>query len=132
MNFFRRSFRRNRQTNRPAETREETNSRVFRARIPDDIQPGEEFQVFAGNRLIRVRAPSIAYPGLNLQIMLSDGRQRPTGSFSAHVTSVDNKGPPAFVLGIPRAADGRGMCAGERIRFTIQDKQFNIACPFGE
>ena len=30
---------------------------VYRVRIPSNVRPGEEFQVYAGSRLVRVRCP---------------------------------------------------------------------------
>ena len=41
---------------------------VFRVGVPEGISAGEEFQVFAGNRVVRVRCPPNARPGHFLQI----------------------------------------------------------------
>ena len=41
---------------------------VFRVAVPVNIRPGEEFQVYAGNRIVRVRCPLDSRPGQSLQI----------------------------------------------------------------
>jgi hypothetical protein len=41
---------------------------VFRVTVPDNAQPGQEFQVYAGNRIVRVRCPTNVEPGQSLQI----------------------------------------------------------------
>jgi len=44
------------------------NTAVFRVMVPENVQPGEEFQVYAGNRIVRVRCPLDTRPGQSLQI----------------------------------------------------------------
>lgn len=34
-----------------------TSPDVYRVRIPPNVRPGQEFQVYAGSRLVRVRCP---------------------------------------------------------------------------
>lgn len=41
---------------------------VFRVRIPDNVQPNQEFSVFAGTRVVRVRCPPNSRPGQDVQI----------------------------------------------------------------
>mmetsp|Transcript_50979 Transcript_50979/g.75645 ORF Transcript_50979/g.75645 Transcript_50979/m.75645 type:complete len:805 (-) Transcript_50979:602-3016(-) len=41
---------------------------VFRVNVPDSVLPGEEFQVYAGNRLVRVVCPPGVSSGTNIQI----------------------------------------------------------------
>jgi len=41
---------------------------TFRVPVPRNVTPGEEFQVFAGGRIIRVRCPLDSRPGQSLQI----------------------------------------------------------------
>ncbi len=41
---------------------------TFRVRIPDNVAPGEEFQVYAGTQIVRVRCPEDSRPGQALQI----------------------------------------------------------------
>ena len=36
---------------------------VFRVVIPENVNPGEEFQAYAGDRIVRVRCPSNSRPG---------------------------------------------------------------------
>jgi hypothetical protein len=40
----------------------------FRVRVPENVNPGDEFRVFAGGRVVRVRCPSDSRPGQALQI----------------------------------------------------------------
>lgn len=43
-------------------------SSVFRVNIPQNVAPGQEFQVYAGSRIVRVRSPPNARPGMAVQI----------------------------------------------------------------
>ena len=43
---------------------------VFRVIVPENVQPGQEFQVFAGSRLVRVRCPPGIRPGQPLQLTI--------------------------------------------------------------
>mmetsp|Transcript_28732 Transcript_28732/g.58997 ORF Transcript_28732/g.58997 Transcript_28732/m.58997 type:complete len:853 (-) Transcript_28732:12-2570(-) len=43
-------------------------TQVFRVRIPDEVRPGQEFQVIAGSRTVRVRCPMESRGGQYLQI----------------------------------------------------------------
>jgi len=69
---------------------------VFRVGVPDGVSQGEEFQVFAGNRVVRVRCPANARPGHFLQITVP-----PDPSISAlsraNLTSAGGEGlsPPS-------------------------------------
>ena len=45
-----------------------SNLTVFRVTVPENIQPGGEFQVYAGPRIVRVRCPVNCRPGQSLQI----------------------------------------------------------------
>eukprot|EP00531_Pseudo-nitzschia_arenysensis_P006133 CAMPEP_0116121812 /NCGR_PEP_ID=MMETSP0329-20121206/3892_1 /TAXON_ID=697910 /ORGANISM="Pseudo-nitzschia arenysensis, Strain B593" /LENGTH=859 /DNA_ID=CAMNT_0003615641 /DNA_START=144 /DNA_END=2723 /DNA_ORIENTATION=- len=40
----------------------------FRVKIPENVLPGEEFQVYAGSQIVRVRCPMESQPGQSLQI----------------------------------------------------------------
>lgn len=41
---------------------------VFRVSVPEDVNPGEEFQIYARSRIVRVRCPEESRPGQTLQI----------------------------------------------------------------
>ena len=45
-----------------------SNMTVFRVTVPENTNPGEEFQVYAGSRIVRVRCPLDSRPGQSLQI----------------------------------------------------------------
>ena len=44
------------------------NTTVFRVSVPDNVTPGEVFQVDTGNRIVKVQCPPNARPGQSLQI----------------------------------------------------------------
>ena len=69
---------------------------VFRVTIPFNVTPGSDFQVFAGDRLVRVRCPLDSSPGQVLQISL------PGGSGGGGGPSVPN----------PRGGRGAAAAAG--------------------
>ena len=41
---------------------------TLRVQIPNNVQPGEEFQVYVGGRIVRIRCPLDSKPGQTLQI----------------------------------------------------------------
>jgi hypothetical protein len=118
---------------------------VFRVTVPENVQPGEEFQVYAGTRIVRVRCPMDSRPGQNLQITVpaeqsppSGGigdsqretrspRQQRTNSFphdSRNVRRIENSDPPAYMVEIPA-----GTQAGQQFPVTIQGQQLMVTCP---
>lgn len=44
------------------------NMQVFRVTVPNNVMPNQEFQVYAGSRIVRVRCPVGARPGSSVQI----------------------------------------------------------------
>jgi hypothetical protein len=50
---------------------------MFRVPIPDNVEPGQYFQVYAGNRIVRVKCPPSSAAGQFLQITVPVD---PTGS----------------------------------------------------
>jgi len=49
---------------------------TFRVRVPSNVRPGQEFQVVAGGRIVRVRCPLASNPGQILQIAFPIDRTR--------------------------------------------------------
>jgi len=44
------------------------NTSTFRVQVPPNVKPGEEFQVYAGAKIVKVRCPRNVRPGQSLQI----------------------------------------------------------------
>jgi len=109
-------------------------STVFRFPIPENVQPGQEFQVYAGNRVVRVKCPPNSQPGQYLQITVpryptDNNNQQSNPSLppdSPNVVPVDdnNDGPPAYKVTIPE-----GIRGGQQFTVTIQGQQVIVTCP---
>ena len=70
-----------------------TNMTVFRVTVPENINPGEEFQVYAGSRIVRVRCPLDSRPGQSLQITVpADNTNNTNGSNGSGNNNNGNKG----------------------------------------
>ncbi len=116
-------------------------STVFRVPIPDSVQPGQEFQVYAGNRIVRVKCPPNSQPGQFLQITVpidpnesSNNNSKPNAGAankslppdSPNVCPVEDRdgGPPAYMVTIPE-----GIRGGSQFPVTIQGQQLMVTCP---
>jgi len=126
-------------------------SPVYRVTVPDNIEPGQEFQVSAGNRIVRVRCPMDCRPGQSLQITVPPETDPPppvdspnntdmsTGSShafgnsrreptlppdSTNVRRIADSNPPAYIVTIPE-----GVPAGQQFPVTIQGQTFKVSCP---
>eukprot|EP00934_Nitzschia_sp_Nitz4_P003544 Nitzschia sp. Nitz4//scaffold330_size19141//9624//12045//NITZ4_008746-RA/size19141-snap-gene-0.27-mRNA-1//-1//CDS//3329548160//3534//frame0 len=118
---------------------------VFRVTVPDNVQPGEEFQVFAGSRIVRVRCPPDSRPGQSLQITVpmeppngegSNGTSNGGGGAGAgaganpmvpdspNVRPIQGSNPPAYMVTIPD-----GIRSGKQFPVTIQGQQLMVTCP---
>jgi hypothetical protein len=129
---------------------------MFRVHIPDNVEPGQEFQVYASNRIVRVKCPPNSAAGQFLQITVpvdptagsgSQSRQPPRSSLppdSANVAPVPNidGGPPAStvpnVAPVPNNDGGppaytvtipEGIHGGQEFPVTIQGQRIMIFCP---
>jgi hypothetical protein len=107
-------------------------STVFRVTVPDNVKPGEEFQVYAGSRIVRVKCPPDTKPGQSLQITVptdpgQDGVGPPQTRLppdSPNVRRIENSNPPAFMVAIPDS-----IRSGEQFPVTIQGQQLMVTCP---
>lgn len=128
-------------------------SAVFRVQVPDNVSPGEEFQVYANGRIVRVRCPTDSRPGQYLQITVpvdppqqnasTDNNQSSNGSSnpnngtsnnsnsnddsledSPNVRLIPNSTPPAYMVTIPDNIRG-----GQQFPVTIQGHQLMVTCP---
>jgi hypothetical protein len=120
---------------------------VFRVTVPENVRPGEEFQVYAGSRIVRVKCPPDSKPGQSLQITVPVD---PSGSGGGSSTSLggagaggaakpnlppdssnvrkindpNSTGPAAFMVTIPD-----GIRGGTQFPVTIQGQQLMVTCP---
>jgi hypothetical protein len=110
---------------------------MFRVPIPDNVEPGQEFQVYAGNRIVRVKCPPNSAAGQFLQITvpvdptgsnnnLTPAQKKALPPDSPNVAPVPNHdgGPPAYQVTIPE-----GIRGGQQFPVTIQGQQLMITCP---
>jgi hypothetical protein len=150
-----RSTNANKKTQRPrsgprrkrADDDDGSSSLSFLVHVPDNIQPGQEFQAWAANRLVRVLCPLGVRPGQAVQITVDgsssqlvdsdsiplpwdhDGSSRDyLVSSNPEVQRVDNGlyGPQAetYMVTIPA-----GVLGGQDFHVTIQGREFTITCP---
>jgi hypothetical protein len=105
---------------------------VFRVVIPDNVNPGDEFQVYAGGRIVRVRCPPNSRPGQALSITVTV-ENNPTHNIvpdpdSPNVRRISDPnnttGTAAYMVTIP--LDVRG---GQQFSVTIQGQQLMVTCP---
>mmetsp|Transcript_24039 Transcript_24039/g.31963 ORF Transcript_24039/g.31963 Transcript_24039/m.31963 type:complete len:755 (-) Transcript_24039:785-3049(-) len=121
---------------------------VFRVTVPENVRPGEEFQVYAGMRIVRVRCPNDSRPGQSLQITVPidsadqspapggrggpggpGGQQRappsmPDSEGVRRTRELDGDGRPAYTVEIPR-----GVRAGQQFSVTVGGQQLMVTCP---
>jgi hypothetical protein len=119
---------------------------VFRVTVPDNVRPGEEFQVYAGSRIVRVKCPPDSRAGQSLQITVpvdpspsaSSGGSGSSTSLGAppkpnlppdsanvrKVTDPNATGPAAYMVTILE-----GVRGGQQFPVTIQGQQLMVTCP---
>ncbi len=109
------------------------NSSVFRVVVPDNVRPGEEFQVYAGSRIVRVKCPLDSRPGQSLQITVpADPNPTSNGNNggrellpdSPNVMRMEGTNPVAYMVTIPKNVRG-----GQQFPVTIQGQQLMVDCP---
>lgn len=117
------------------------NKATFRVLIPPNVKPGEEFQVYAGSRVVRVKCPKDAKPGSSLQITVpvdpaDRAREKEAADAlkdaipdSDNVTKIPNQElaegeMPAYMVKIPE-----GVRPGTQFPVTIGGQQLMITCP---
>eukprot|EP00429_Kryptoperidinium_foliaceum_P040002 CAMPEP_0176170230 /NCGR_PEP_ID=MMETSP0120_2-20121206/87153_1 /TAXON_ID=160619 /ORGANISM="Kryptoperidinium foliaceum, Strain CCMP 1326" /LENGTH=733 /DNA_ID=CAMNT_0017508039 /DNA_START=168 /DNA_END=2371 /DNA_ORIENTATION=- len=104
------------------------NTSVFRVKVPENVRPGEEFQVYAGNRIVRVRCPPNTNPGQSLQITVptdpDPNVQNQLPPDSPGVRSLPGTDPQAYMVAIPD-----GVQPGSKFTVQIQGQQLQVTCP---
>ena len=108
----------------------------FRVMVPEGVQPGQEFQVYAGSRIVRVRCPQNTKSGQYLQINVPvdknlNDKKNPAPSpdlppDSPNVTKLERIGnaPQAYMVEIPD-----GVRGGQRFPVMIAGQQLMVDCP---
>ena len=71
----------------------------FRVKIPENVKPGEEFQVYAGSQIVRVRCPMESRPGQSLQITV------PVNNNNNNNNNTNNNRPSENGNGNPSSRD---------------------------
>ena len=123
-----------RRTSGPGASSVGGNTSVFRVTVPDNIRPGEEFQVYAGTRIVRVRCPMDTRPGQSLQISVPVDPTPPApgtgtgvgtgGADSPNVRRIEGSQPPAYMVSIPE-----GTPPGSQFDVQIRGQLLKVTCP---
>lgn len=80
---------------------------TFRVKIPPNIRPGEQFHVYAGDRLLKIKCPPGATPGRSIAVSVPKEDQKinkkssKRNLHSPNVNPIPNTDPPAFMVTIP-------------------------------
>jgi hypothetical protein len=115
------------------------NMATFRVIVQEGVEPGQEFQVYAGGRLVRVRCPPNVRPGQSLQITV------PKDPNPSEQAANNNSGGPSqdsdFPADSPNVSriEGElnsynvtipdGVSGGQQFPVTIQGQQLMVTCP---
>ena len=73
------------------------NTTVFKVSVPEGVRPGQEFQVYAGTRIVRVKCPLNSTPGQTLSITVPRDPNAPMPSSDKHKGAAN--GPQLLKLG---------------------------------
>src|SRR5438067_1520896 len=88
----------------------------FLLRVPPNIQPGEVFEVYAGDQTVRVMCPPKVRPGnlLDITVPIDQNLQRKSSTLSqesldstqmpsdsSNVSLIEKSNPPAYMVAIP-------------------------------
>jgi hypothetical protein len=97
---------------------------VFRVLVPEGVKPGEEFQVYAGSRIVKVRCPPDSKPGQSLQITvpIDPDAKKPALPDSKNVKKIE--GSAAYMVTIPETVAG-----GQSFQVVIAGQQLMVTCP---
>ena len=107
--------------------KKDKNVSIFRVQVPEGVKEGEEFQVFAGDRVVRVTCPPGTSPGKFLSITVPKEPEDALPPDSPGVTKVEdpgNKGPDAYMVEIPS-----GVRGGQQFPVTIRGQSLVVTCP---
>jgi len=123
-------------------------STTFRVNVPESVKPGEEFQVYAGSRIVRVKCPAKMRAGQSLQITVpsdptgkggaagpNDNRSKSDAGGTAGIGSnneenspnvqpVPGSDPRAYMVEIPT-----GVRGGQQFQVMIRGQTMRVTCP---
>jgi hypothetical protein len=105
------------------------NFSVFRVQVPEGVKEGEEFQVYAGERVVRVTCPPGTNPGKFLSITVPKepevgGSLPPDSPGVTRVDDPEKNGPAAYMVEIPE-----GVRGGQQFPVTIRGQSLVVTCP---
>ena len=133
-----------------------SNTATFRVQVPPNIRPGEEFQVYAGSKIVKVRCPRNVRPGQSLQISVpvdpmdratnnnskggkicNNGHQSPNYSSpqdlippnSDNVTLIPNQTLSPGQQPAYMVKIPEGVRGGAQFPVTISGQQLMVTCP---
>jgi hypothetical protein len=110
-----------------ASKQKDDNVTVFRVVVPAGVKEGEEFQVYAGDRIVRVKCPPGTAPGKALSITVPKGPSDLPPD-SPGVTKVEDpnsrSGAEAYMVEIPN-----GVRGGQQFPVTIRGQSLIVTCP---
>lgn len=98
---------------------------VFRVTVPEGTQPGQEFQVYAGNRIVRVRCPPGSSPGQSLQITVPVDPVKediPSGPPDSQNATRQEDG--AYMVTVPD-----GVRSGQQFPVTLAGQTLMVTSP---
>eukprot|EP00573_Skeletonema_grethae_P001076 CAMPEP_0201686764 /NCGR_PEP_ID=MMETSP0578-20130828/1088_1 /ASSEMBLY_ACC=CAM_ASM_000663 /TAXON_ID=267565 /ORGANISM="Skeletonema grethea, Strain CCMP 1804" /LENGTH=875 /DNA_ID=CAMNT_0048170859 /DNA_START=38 /DNA_END=2665 /DNA_ORIENTATION=- len=130
---------------------------TFRVQVPPNVKPGEEFSVYAGKKIVKVRCPRTVRPGQSLQITLpvnpadldsnGNGREGSAGSDSAggglpplpnemqlppdsdNVSKIPNQTLAPGEQPAYMVKIPEGVRGGTQFPVTINGQQLMVTCP---
>ncbi len=110
-----------------------TNYQTFRVKIPN-VRCGETFQVYVGDRLMKIKCPPNAIPGQSIAVRVqkddkvpsqstnSDTRQKEV--HSPNVNPIPGTNPPAYMVTIPI-----GVRGGQQFPVKINEVDLMVTSP---
>jgi len=104
-----------------------SNMQVYRVVVPPNVRPNQEFQVYAGSRIVRVRCPTGARPGTSVQITVpEEDRVVRASDDMAVLTSADGDGGGGAVR---MNSETRRMNANSETESSSALRAYNVVIP---
>jgi len=98
---------------------------VFRVTVPAGTKPGDEFQVYAGNRIVKVKCPPGCKPGQFLQITVPvDPEPQENHSGPPDSPNVEKQPDGAYMVTVPE-----GVRGGQQFPVTLAGQTLMVTSP---
>jgi hypothetical protein len=98
---------------------------VFRVTVPAGTLPGQEFQVYAGNKIVRVRCPPGSSPGQSLQITVPiDPVKEDIPSGPPDSPNAQRQEDGAYMVTVPD-----GVRSGQQFPVTLAGQTLMVTSP---